>query len=320
MLADKIIAKICNQEKILLISHENPDGDTLAATSAVFMLLERIGKTVHMVCKDQVPRPFLFLPEMDRIKKDLFFGDYDLILTIDCGDLRRTGFAERLKDFAKKKKVIINIDHHPKNDLHKIATHNLVDYNASSASEIIWSLFKYWRVEIDKNIATALLTGLYTDTGGFKHSNTTTQTLNIAGELLRLGARIKLITKNVSLNKTIPAMRLLGVALSRVRCNDELKVVSSIITRQDLETCKATDDDIAGVVNLINTIPDSKAVVLFYETSDGKIRASIRTEDEKVDISRLAAVFGGGGHRKAAGFTLDGFFQLDQSSWRIELY
>lgn len=317
MLVDKVISKIKSFEKILLIVHENPDGDTLASASAASQVLKRLGKEVAIVCKDPVPKPFLFLPEMKNIKTDMLFGDYELIIVIDCGDSRRTGFDRRLKDFVRNKKSLINIDHHPKNDLHKIANINYVDQNASSTAEIIWELIEKMSVEIDKNIATALLTGLYTDTGGFKHSNTSSKTLQIAAKLMHHGARIKLVTQNVSLNKTVPALKLWGLVLSRLSKNTELKIVSSVITRKDLISCGANEDDIAGVVNLMNTISDSKAAILFYETEDGKIRASARTEDDHVDVARLATVFGGGGHKKAAGFTIDGKTKMTGKGWQI---
>jgi len=320
MLFNKVIAKITSFNKILIMIHENPDGDTLAASSAIFQVLKKMGKSPEMVCKDDIPRPFLFLPEMGKIKKDFLFGDFDIILAIDCGDIRRTGFDDRLKSFSRKKsKFLINIDHHPKNDLHKIANLNLVDFEASSTSEIIWEMLSEMDIEIDKNIATALFTGLYTDTGGFKHSNTSKKTLEIASELLKHGARIKLVNRNVSLNKTIPAMKLWGVALTRLHRNSKLKIISSVITREDLKKCQATYEDIAGVVNLINTIPDSKAAILFFETPENTIRASIRTEDNGVDVSRLAAIFGGGGHKKASGFTVDGRLVFNESGWKIVL-
>jgi len=320
MLIDKVISKIEHFDKILLMIHENPDGDTLAAASAVFLSLEKIGKKPAMVCKDPVPQPFLFLPRMEKVQPDFLFGDFDIILVIDCGDIRRTGFDERLKNFAKKKrKTLINIDHHPKNDLHKIANINLIDFKASSTSEIIWELLLKMKVEISKDIATALFTGLYTDTGGFKHSNTTSKTLKIAAALMRYGARAKLVSKNVSLSKTVPAMKLWGVALSRLHRNSDLKISSSVITQKDLSSCGAKGEDIAGVVNLINTIPDSRAAILFYETEDKKIRASIRTEDDKTDVSRLAQIFGGGGHKKASGFTINGHFNFRGAEWEIVL-
>jgi phosphoesterase RecJ-like protein len=278
----------------------------------------QIGKTAEMVCRDSVPKPFLFLDHIEEIQHDLLFGDFDLIVVIDCGDLNRTGFPDRLKKYARsKKKTIINIDHHPKNDLHKLAQFNLVDYQASSTSEIIYNLILQMNLVIDKNIATALLTGLYTDTGGFKHANTTSQTLQIAGDLMRSGGRIKLITQNIALNKTVSAMKLWGMVLHRLHRN-HLGIVSSVVTREDLKKCEATDDDLAGVVNLINSIPGAKAAILFYETTDQKIRASIRTESDRVDVSRLAQIFGGGGHKRAAGFTVDGKLKINGAKWQIE--
>ena len=319
MLVDKVIAKITYYEKILLIVHENPDGDTLASASAIYQVLKSLGKDPAIACKDPVPKPFLFLPEMDKIKNDLLFGDYEVIVVIDCGDLRRTGFDRRLKEFVSNKKILINIDHHPKNDLHKIANLNFVDSGASSTAEIIWNLIEKMGIEVDKNIATALLTGLYTDTGGFKHSNTSPKTLKIAAELMRHGARIKLITENVSLNKTVPTMKLWGVVLNRLTRHQDFKIVSSVLTRKDLLDCGATDDDIAGAVNLMNTIPDSTAAILFYETGEGSIRASLRTEDDRIDVAHLAAVFGGGGHKKASGFTVEGKIYISDHHWKIAL-
>ena len=319
MLIDKVINKLTQFDKVLLMIHENPDGDTLGSAVVMYQILKKMGKNPAMVCKDPVPKPFLFLPEMDKIKPDILFGDYEIIVVIDCGDLRRTGFAERLKEFARNKKVLINIDHHAKNDLHKIANINFVDYKASSTAEIVWNIVERLDIEIDKNISTALLTGLYTDTGGFKHSNTTPKTLKIAADLLHYGGRIKLITQNVSLNKSVSAMRLWGLALSRLHRHNKFKISSTVITQKDLRNCGASDDDIAGVVNLINTVPDSKAAILFYETMDGKIRASIRTEDELVDVSHLAAIFGGGGHKKASGFTIDGKMKVKDQDWQIIL-
>jgi phosphoesterase RecJ-like protein len=319
MLIDKVVAKLKQYDEILLIIHENPDGDTLAAAITLSEALKKMGKNPSMICKDSVPKPFQFLLNYQEISHDLLFGDFELILVIDCGDLKRTGFDERLKKMAKKKKTIINIDHHPKNDLHKIATVNLVDFKASSTSEIIWELLEKLQVEIDKEMATTLLTGLYTDTGGFKHSNTSPKTLKIAAELLRLGAKIKLITKNVSFNRTIPSMKLWGVVLNRLKKQADLSIVYSVITKDDLLNCGADYDDIAGVVNLINSIPDAKAAILFYETEDNKIRASVRTESDGVDVSRLANLFGGGGHKKASGFTLDGHFKIKENDWEIVL-
>lgn len=319
MLLDKFVSKIKNHQKILLMVHENPDGDTVAATTALFLGLRSMGKTVSMVCKDDVPRPFLFLPMVDLIQKDILFGDFEVIIVVDCGDLKRTGFAPRLKKFAQTFRNLINIDHHPKNDLSKIANINLLDQNVSSASEIVWEILKYLPVARTKDMATAILTGIYTDTGGFKHSNTSPQTLKVASELLLCGGQLKKITRNISLNKSVSALKLWGVALARLHKNQALQIVSSVITRDDLKKCEASYDDLAGVVNLMNTIPDSKVTILFFETPEGAIRASLRTEKDRVDISQIARLFGGGGHKKAAGFTINADLKMSGEEWEIVL-
>lgn len=319
MLVDKLISKIKNFEKILLMIHEEPDGDTLAATAAFYIGLRSFKKNVSMVCIDEIPKPFLFLPEIDKVQKDILFGDYEVIIVIDCGDLRRTGFPERLKKFAKVFKNLINIDHHPKNDLWKIANLNIVDQQASSASEIVWEILKKLQVNLNRDIATAILTGIYTDTGGFKHSNTSPRTLEIASELLSYGAKLKTITRNVSLNKSIAALKLWGVVLSRLHKNQNLEIVTSVVTCKDLENCQASYHDLAGVVNLMNAIPDSKAAILFFETPEGSIRASLRTERDNVDIAKIARLFGGGGHKKAAGFTIEAKLKLNGQDWEIML-
>lgn len=315
---EKVINKLKAFEKVLLIIHENPDGDTLAAATVLYKVLKKLDKSPVLLCKDEIPKPFLFLDAVFEIHHDTLFGDYELIVVVDCGDLKRTGFPERLKKHVRSKnKFLINIDHHPKNDLHKIANINLVDFKASSTSEIVYELCEKMQIVLDKDMATSLLTGIYTDTGGFKHANTTEETLKIASDLMRSGARIKKISQNISLNKSVSAMNLWGIVLNRMRRHESLGIVSSVITQADLNKCKASDEDLAGVINLINTIPDSKAAIIFYETKDEKIRASIRTERDNIDVSRLANIFGGGGHKKASGFTVDGKFKFTNGSWKI---
>jgi len=303
---EKIIQLIQEAEKILLITHEHPDGDALGGMLGLKMSLESLGKSTQSVCVDEIPRPFLFLPKRQSIAQDFLLGDYDLIMILDCGDLRRTGFGERLKQFFLYKKKIINIDHHPKNDLHKLARHNIVDFKSSSTSEIIYKLLTELDIEINSEIATCLLCGLYTDTGAFQHSNTTPEVLKIAACLLKNGARLKDITKNITNGKTVAALKLWGLVFSRIQKNDSLGLVTAIVTQKDLDTCNATNADLAGAVNMISSIPETRAAILFHELTDGSVKASIRTEKNDVDVSNLARIFGGGGLKKASGFTISG--------------
>lgn len=314
---EKIISLIVKYDQFLLIIHESPDGDTVATSLGLQIALQKLGKSVVTVCRDEVPKPFAFLPMADGVKKDFLVGDFDVIIVLDCGDLRRTGFPDRLKDFAKHKKRLINIDHHPKNDLHKVANINLFDERAAAVSEIVFDLVRHLEIPLDKDIATCFLTSLYTDTGGFKHSNTTPKSLEYASIWLAHGARLKTITKNVSMNRSISSLKLWGMALSRIR-KGKSGLALSVVTREDIEAANASDEDLSGVVNMINTIPGSKAAILLSETADGKIKASLRTESDRIDVSKIAAFFGGGGHRKAAGFTIPGRLEkVDGNRWEI---
>lgn len=316
---EKINQKIIESQKILLLTHENPDGDALGSLAAFALTLYKLSKKIDCACTSDIPRIFNFIPLVDKIKKDFILGDYDLIIILDCGDIKRTGFSDRLKELNRYKKRIINIDHHSKNDLHRLAEINYIDYEASSTAELIYRIFDFLNWKIDKDIATSLLCGLYFDTGAFRHSNTTKDVLKISSYLLSCGAKLKLITQNISNGKSVAALKLWGKILSRIKQDKGLGLVSSVITLKDIEECQASPNDLAGAVNLINTIPGSRAAILFSEIESGKIKASLRTERNDVDVSRLANIFGGGGLKKASGFSLDGRIIPTDNGWEIQL-
>jgi len=315
----RVTAWLGQATSVLIIFHESPDGDGIASSLALAHVLWGQGKKVSLVCRDPVPAVFNFLPKVDAITTDFIVADYDVICTVDCGDAKRTGFPERIRKFARTKKRLINIDHHLKNDLHKIANINLVDSRAAASAELVYEVIKGLGVRIDKRIATLLLTGLFTDTGGFQHSNTTPRVFKLAAELLARGGQLRKVSKNVASSKPLTALQLWGIALERL-WRTESGIVASLITQDDLRRVGASADDIAGAVNILNSIPQTKLAILLQEEANGKIKASLRTEEAGVNVAALAAYFGGGGHRKAAGFTVDG--KLARSSggaWRIAL-
>lgn len=315
----KFIAYIKDKENqnFLLIAHERPDGDTIAATIAITQFLESLGKKAEAVCAGGVPEVFQFLAGWQKIKTDFLLGDFQMIILIDNGDLRRTGFLDRIILAKSQGLPIINIDHHPKNDIWKLAKINIVDEKASSTCEIIHDLFQKLHRPISSQTATTLLAGIYTDTGGFQHSNTTPRTLKIVSELLSRGAQLKKISDNISNYKSLAMLKLWGIALDRIVHRPDLKLVYSVITRRDIERVGATDQDLAGVVNLISSIPDEVASLLLYELPDGKIKGSLRTESGKIDVARIAGLFGGGGHKKAAGFVIDGKLERTRKGWKM---
>jgi len=317
---DATIKQIEKSEKFLIIFHESPDGDAIGSSLALQAALTSLGKTADLACKDAIPAVFSFLlPSNTLIADDFIISDYDALILIDCGDSKRTGFADRVKGYAKHGWPIINIDHHNKNDLHRIAQTNYVDSEAAATAELMYLLLERMSIKIDKRIATWLLAGLYTDTGGFQHANTSQLVYRIASKLLSAGGKLRQISDNITLNRPLASLKLWGLVLSRAwRSKDG--VIVSLVTMKDIAENDASADDLAGVVNILNTIPDSKATILFVELPDGKIKASLRTEHDQVDVSALAAVFGGGGHRKASGFTIDGKIAMSKDlRWSIKL-
>lgn len=314
---ESVVGALQAAERVLIVSHESPDGDTLGGGLALGHMLEQLGKSVTHTCRDDIPRPFRFLPGIERIQRDCLLGTYDAICIVDCGDLKRTGLADRIREFTRLRGRIINIDHHQRNDLHKLAAVNFVDFEASSASELVFLLGKALKIEFTPDIATCVLAGLYNDTGGFKHSNTSPRVLEQAAELMAAGARLGDITDNMANYKSVPALKLWGMALTRLQYHAELSIVTSLITQDDLRTCNAYGEDLAGCVNLINCVPQARAAILLCELPDGRIKGSLRTEHNTVNVAALANLFGGGGIKKAAGFSFAGQFRVTDGRWTV---
>ena len=303
---DTIAWKLRSASRILVLTHEHPDGDAIGSAVALTHILRTLGLATTTVCADAVPEPFRFLTEGVMFENTLTPVSGDVVVTLDCGDLKRTGFAQQLTVFRRGGGTLIHIDHHPKSDLSKLATHNLVDSAASSTAEVLWRLFGMLGFErVSKEVATALLCGVFTDTGGFRHSNTSPRSFVLGATLLSCGARLKRIRENVSMHKSVSALKLWGIAFERIY-RHRLAIVSSVVTREDLEATGATDEDIAGIVNMLSAIPDTRIAMMIAEQQDYILKASMRTEDERVDVGAIATLFGGGGHKKAAGFTTDG--------------
>jgi len=301
----------------LLIAHERPDGDTISAVLSLRLMLLAYKKKVRSVSSQGVPEVFRFLDGWRYVKQDFLAGDFQTIVLVDNGDLKRTGFMDRILAAKKAGATIINIDHHPKNDIWKLANINIVDEKASSTCEIVFNIFEKTGTKINHEVATALLTGIYTDTGGFQHVTTTVRTFEIASNLMSKGAKLKKISGNISNFKSISMLKLWGIVLNRMVSRSDLGLIYSVITRDDIQKCQAKEEDLAGVVNLIATIPDEKASLLLYELPNGKIKGSLRTENNEVDVSKIATLFGGGGHKRASGFEIDGQLRQTKDGWEV---
>lgn len=299
--------------KILSISHRRPDGDTLGASCALALGLQQWGKQVDMACIDEVPERFRFLPNINKLIHDFNFRDYDLIIVSDAGAAYMTKYHEKYPDIFKGDVPVINIDHHASND--HFGTCNIVEPTTASATIVIYKLFLFMGIKITPAIATALLTGIYNDTGSLMHSNATLDVFEVSGKLVEMGAKVQTVAKNLFRTTPVPTLKLWGRVLENARLTED-GVASSIVTYRDFEACGADTEAVSGVIDMLNSIPNAKYACLLNEDDHGNVKGSFRTQRDDVDVAALAAQFGGGGHKKAAGFTVPGRIE-QEIRWKI---
>lgn len=315
-ISENIYQQINRAEHILLISHKKPDGDTLGANLALFTYLHKLNKKVVSFCLDPVPSQFNFLPHSHLISSDhkLFTKKYDLIITIDCATLEYAG-VDGLMTALPMGYTLINIDHHISNP--RYGDIALVIDDASSASEIVYRLFADWKIEWSQDIATALACGLITDTNGFKNDATNYQTLKASAALINHGAQTHQIVQSALNNTSLNNLKLWGIALERLQKSARYDLIYTYITQEDIKNCQVDDSATEGIINFLHILKEGSVIMLLREKSDGMIAGSLRTTTN-IDLTKLAALFGGGGHKKAAGFSLPGRLVYDNNRLRIE--
>lgn len=300
--------------KVLIVSHKNPDGDTLGSALGLYFLLISLGKEVNLLCANPVPKYLSFLPMQEKFRTQADIGAHDLIIIVDTADKTVSGLADiypQLFDGSLKSRII-DIDHHPFNG--EFGFLNIVDTKAASATVILTELLESCGYGITSEMATCFLTGLYTDTGSFMHQNTDKRALAVASRLLAKGANLSLITKSVFRSTSMHTLKLWGRVFSRVRVNEE-GVAVSVLTESDYLECGASREDSAGSVDYLKYIPGVKYATLLTEDS-GKIKGSLRTIHDDVDVQKIARQYGGGGHVKAAGFMIPGRLQKEEV-WKV---
>ncbi len=289
-------------QRMFLIAHVDPDGDTIGSTLALARALRMMGKDCSVACDDLVPEALLFLPGTDAFGTPQITGE-DLIITVDVSDPDRLGNAYR--HVPSLDTTTVNIDHHVTNTM--FAAVNLVRTEAAATAEIIFDLLLDWQIHVDALLATYLLTGIVTDTRSFSTSSTSPRTLEMSAQLMKAGASLIEINENYFRQRRLATLRLWGRMLDEMQMDGHL--VWSFNTLDMKNECKASSDNGDGIVNLLATARDAKAAIVFKEKKDGQIDVSIRSRPG-VDISPIAVHFGGGGHPQAAGAIVEG--DLDQ--------
>ena len=287
---------IADSSDIIVISHERPDGDAVGSLLALTLALKENGKRVWPVLDEGLPEKWQFLPGSDLIKAELPDGEH-LIITVDSADNHRLGGVE-------VSRVDINIDHHPSNTL--FGTINLVEPAAASTTLLLHRLIPRFDLPVNVDIARNLLTGLITDTLGFRTDSVTPDTLHIAAELVEAGADISELYRKAMLGRTFEAARYWAYGLSRIDMRDG--VIWSSLLVSDREQAKYPGTDDADLIDVLSTIEGPRVALLFIEDAEGSVKMSFRALPG-IDVSHLAAQFGGGGHELAAGAKIDGKVQ-----------
>jgi len=299
---DKINKLIAQSKNILIASHSAPDEDAVGSSLALKLALKRQGIDSLIFIDGYSSKEFNFLPGYNLINSKLEDYNFDLVFGLDYGDIRRLSIDDVIKQHNP---VIISIDHHIDEGANHIGDIKIIE-SASSTAEIIYYYLKESNWPIDRDTATCILTGIIGDTGGFLYSNTSYKTLLAVGDLLSRGIRINKIVKQIFNNNTIVNnSKVLGQLLGRVKKHPELDLVYLLVNHEDFESWRKSDLD--NLVSMINTVEDCKWAVLLVEYEKRKTKASLRSEEYKgIDVSKIASLFGGGGHKLASGFRTDG--------------
>ena len=290
-----ISALLHNSRRILIAAHIRPDGDAVGSLLGLGLALQSAGKQVQMVSADGVPNAYQFLVGTDQIVPSPS-GNFDSMITLDCSDIKRVGNA--LNGFARPD---LNIDHHLTNE--NFAKINLVDAKAVATSEILAVIMPQLGIKITQPAAAALLTGIVTDTLGFRTSNMTSNALRIAADLFEFGVDLPEIYQRTLVEHSFEAIGYWAAGLSRLKRSDGL--VWAVMTSEDRKIAHYPGRDDADLITVLSSITGIDIAIVFVEQSHERVKVSWRAR-QGFDVSRIAVSFGGGGHAAAAGAELHG--------------
>ena len=304
---------IKNSQSVLLFAHSSPDGDTAGSTLALYTYLKNIGKKTDIACIDPFPA---YLEKLTDIRFEfpahLQLEKYDSVIA--CDSVER-GF-QSIKSGFPEKTVTTIIDHHP--DITVSADVIIIDAEKSSTCEIIFDFFENQEIAITKDMATYLLLGILSDTGNFQHANTSTRVMETASVLMKKGASSSKIIDATFTNKKLSTLKLWGKAFEKAKIHNVTKMIVTVLTKKDIEECGATGEDMGQVASILNTVPGTKFSLVLSERDNGIIKGSLRSEEYKnMDVSEIAHLFGGGGHRLASGFEVKGKIVETKDGWEI---
>jgi len=291
-----IKSRLKNSKNIVIASHVRPDGDAIGSLLGLGLALQNAGKSVQMVLVDGISSSFKHLEGSELIVKAPQ-GGHDTFITVDCADFKRVG-----KIFENFGHPDINIDHHKTNE--KFGTLNLIEAEEVATAAILTNYLPVWGFEITKPIAAALLTGIITDTLGFRTPNTNPSALRLCAKLMETGADLPDLYMRSLVKKSFVAARYWGAGLSNMEQKDG--IVWGTLTLADRKKTGYGGNDDADLINMISAIDGNKIGMIFVEQSDSNVKISWRALEAGIDVSQVAMHFNGGGHAAAAGADIPG--------------
>jgi phosphoesterase RecJ-like protein len=281
---------------VVIASHVRPDGDAIGSLLGLGLALRDAGKSVQMVLVDGVSSSFRHLEGSELILKEPA-GEHDTFVTVDCADFKRVG-----KVFENFGPPDINIDHHKTNE--RFGKLNLIEAEEVATAAILTNYLPKWGYRITKPIAAALLTGIVTDTLGFRTSNTNPSALRLCADLMETGVDMTELYMKSLVKKSFPAARYWGAGLSKLEQKNG--IVWATLTLEDRKQSGYSGNDDADLINMISAIEGNKVGMIFVEQNDQHVKISWRALEPGVDVSRVAKHFNGGGHAAAAGADIPG--------------
>ena len=314
MTITEIATELKKVESALIFSHNRPDGDTVGSATALRLALKKLGVKADIVCNGDIPDKLKYLTETEFYQKTPNKNEkYSACISVDCAN--EFMFAE-LFTYYQKHPLTFNIDHHVSNG--RYAKFNYVE-EASSTCEIIYSLILALGVQIDKDIADCLLTGIVTDTGAFCHSNVTENTLRVASVLKGYDADLHEIIKLNFKNQTKQRSDLYASVISKMRYRLDGRVGIIVITRSDIESAGAVDNMTEGFIDYPLTVDSVEVAISLLETGKNRYKISLRSKG-KVNVNEIASIYGGGGHVLASGAVLNGYLEdiIDKLCYNVE--
>lgn len=307
MTLDEILKEIKEAQTIVVLTHESPDGDAIGSSLAVKHMLEKLSKKADVIIPEY-PRLFNFLPGAEQVKKESDIKNYDLAISVDCADLKRVAKKEY---FEKATKTIV-IDHHGSNNMY--GDLNYVNPVSPACCEILAGMFEYFQMDITKEIGTCIMTGIITDTGGFRHAGITPETFEFTAELIRKGVNVPEIYKRALRTVTMGNFLLTKKVMDRMEILEDGKVTFTYITLQDEEEVGAEPGDHEGLVEIGRDVEGVEVSIFIRQKEENLYKISLRSGNI-VNVSDVCLMFGGGGHPRAAGASVQG--NLEQVKERV---